>query len=99
MVTIAAELEDVPLRNSHVLQELPRRIGQALRRPSANARRNAFEGRLHAHVSPSAAKQVQHLFSNRSVDRRIVLRSTGHFAPPHAALPATRYGCFSVYNG
>ena len=59
MLRIAAEFQDVPLCNAHVLEQLPRRMRRAFDLFATQLRRQPAHGIIKASVSALEAEQVQ----------------------------------------
>src|SRR5438045_9394890 len=61
MLWIAAEFEDVPLRDADVLQQLPRGVRQSLRRGDAVVRWKIRQGIGESEVSLAASQELNQM--------------------------------------
>ena len=61
MFWVAAELENVPLRDAHVLQQHPGRVQESCRLGAAQFRGNTAHHRLKLGMRLSTGKQLEHM--------------------------------------
>src|ERR1043166_5600394 len=65
---IPAEIEDVPLRDTHVLEQHPRRVWQTLRNFAAILCREVFYHLIECGMSMTAIEEFQQMFTERLID-------------------------------
>src|SRR5258706_6201756 len=63
VIFVAAEFENVPLRDPHVLEHLPRSVGQVLNPLAATLRRETSEKVFKVDVRVAATQQLQQMFA------------------------------------
>src|SRR5205085_6903241 len=78
MLSVAAEFEYVPLRDSHVLKDLPGRVWNALRLPVYKLDRKIFYNFIEAYMRAAASEQIKQMLAQRSIILAIHLNSLLH---------------------
>jgi hypothetical protein len=63
MIRIDAELEDIPLTDSHVLDQTPRGVGDIGRLRSPQRGRQPGDRLIEVQVGAATIEQIQHVFS------------------------------------
>src|SRR5712672_3682734 len=69
MLGVAAELDNVPLRDPRMLQQLPTSVRQARRKRSALVRWKFFQRIQKLHVSGAALQQIDQVLTQRRIVR------------------------------
>ena len=67
MIAIAAELEDVPLRNAHVLQQTPHRVRLSLRFLASQPFGKALHRFLKPQMRVSTLQEIEKMLAQRLV--------------------------------
>ncbi len=71
MLRVTDELKDVPLRDAHVLDDLPRRVGDVLDSAVHQLRGKVCNERLETDVRAAAAQQVEKMVTQRFIIHRV----------------------------
>src|SRR5712692_4261222 len=85
MLSVAAEFENVPLRDARMLQQLPTSVRQAGRKRTALVGRELFQRVHELHVRGAALQQIDHVLAQRRI---VHARAFSMRAFPRCTFPA-----------